>query len=178
VPWAWYPAAYSVLIDLLLDETRGPASVRDMFTQEDIDAVLNSAQDAVNALVTEVAPLPPPPAAPPTAPPPVRPVNASRDGTATHPSSGSLAPATIARILRLRVPVVVRLAERRMPLQDVLRIVPGTMLEFDRTVDNELDLMVKNHQIGGGVAVKVDEHFGLRITFVGDVKQRLQSLAR
>ena len=53
---------------------------------------------------------------------------------------------------------------------------PGTILEFDRTVDQELDLMISNRQIGCGVAVKVNEHFGLRITYIGDVKERINSL--
>ena len=36
--------------------------------------------------------------------------------------------------------------------------------------------MVNNKTIGIGVAVKVGENFGLRITRIGDLKQVIQSL--
>lgn len=63
-----------------------------------------------------------------------------------------------------------------MPVGEILKIVPGTILEFERDVDRELDLLVSNHQIGAGVAVKVDEHFGLRVTQIGRMQDRLQSI--
>lgn len=64
-----------------------------------------------------------------------------------------------------------------MPLCEILKIVPGTILEFDRRVDEQLDLLANKHQIGSGVAVKVNEQFGLRVTYIGDIKQRIRSLA-
>ncbi len=168
-----------------------------MFSQEDIDAVLNAAQTAVDALADETddlgvgsgssapnvrpqpAAMPPPASAQNTAPAAV----AVAEAPPPRPSAGrSAAPArkpdrsSVARILKLRVPVVVRLAERKMLLSEILKIVPGTILEFSRTVDEELDLMVNNYQIGAGVAVKVNERFGLRVTYVGDLRQRIESL--
>lgn len=83
----------------------------------------------------------------------------------------------IERILRLRVPVVVRLAERDMPLSEVLNMSPGSIVEFERNVNAELDLLVNNCRIGSGAAIKVGERFGIRVSFVGDVRQRIQSLA-
>ena len=80
------------------------------------------------------------------------------------------------RILGIQVPVVVRLAERAIPVSEVLKMSPGTILEFDRTVDMDLDLLVNNHQIGSGVAVKVNERFGLRIQKLGDLGERIRSL--
>ena len=49
-------------------------------------------------------------------------------------------------------------------------------MEFDRGVNEELDLMVNNRKIGTGQAVKIGEHFGLRVAFIGDAKQRIASL--
>jgi flagellar motor switch/type III secretory pathway protein FliN len=144
-----------------------------MFSQDEIDAVLNSAQDAVSELAGNVSTLvdqggqgrapaaaPSSVAAAPSPPPPT-----------ARPSTDRLK-----GILKLRVPVVVRLAERPMLLSEIMKIVPGKIIEFPRTVDEELDLLVNNHQIGSGVAVKVNERFGLRVTYVGDVKDRLKSL--
>lgn len=80
------------------------------------------------------------------------------------------------RVLKLRVPVVVRLAQRPIRLAEILKLTPGNILEFERTVDSELDLMVNNQVIGSGKAVKVNERFGLRIQSVGDPRQRLRQL--
>ena len=147
-----------------------------MFTQDDIDAVLNQAQTAVDALAEDVGELDRPamPAAPregrgaQTAVPSVRQPKVGANGR-----NGQ---GLVERLRRLKVPLVVRLAQRRMSLEEVMKMVPGTMVEFDRMVDHELDLMVNNHQIGAGVAVKVDEHFGIRVTYLGDIRERIQSL--
>lgn len=157
------------------------------FSQEDIDAVLNQAQTAVDTLVADVNNLeagkprqdaagPPLPVAP--APEPAGPGHAAA-GPSPVPSRQRPSPSKehIERILKLKVPVVVRLARRQMPVSEVLKIVPGTILEFEQVVDQELDLLANNRQIGAGVAVKVDEHFGLRVTYIGDIKDRINSLA-
>jgi flagellar motor switch protein FliN len=145
-----------------------------MFSQDEIDAVLNDAQSAVSELADNVSDLVakggPSSAQIPAA------VVAAAPTPQTPASPIGLSPDRIKRILRLKVPVVVRLAERRMLLSEIMKMVPGTILEFSRTVDEELDLLVNNRQIGQGVAVKVNERFGLRVTFVGDVRHRLISL--
>jgi flagellar motor switch protein FliN len=82
----------------------------------------------------------------------------------------------LAAVLRLEVPVIVRLGERRMPLREVLALVPGSIIELPKSAEAELDLLVNNKQIGVGAAVKVGENFGLRITYLGDVRQRIQAM--
>lgn len=82
----------------------------------------------------------------------------------------------LAAVLRLEVPVIVRLGERRMPLREVLALVPGSIIELPKNAEAELDLLVNNKQIGVGAAVKVGENFGLRITYLGDVRERIEAL--
>lgn len=79
------------------------------------------------------------------------------------------------QIMKLDVPVIVRLAARQIPLGDVLRLVPGAILELGKDAEGELDLMVNNRAIGSGSAVKVGENFGIRLSYVGD--PRLRTLA-
>jgi flagellar motor switch protein FliN/FliY len=86
-------------------------------------------------------------------------------------------PANLEQILRLEVPIVVRLAERAMDLSEVVRIVPGTIIELPKSAEAELDLCVNNRAIGCGRAVKVGENFGLRITFMGNVAERVKTMA-
>jgi len=81
-----------------------------------------------------------------------------------------------AQIQRLEVPLVVRLGERSMRVAEVVRLVPGAIIELPKHADAELDLLVNNKPIGCGTAVKVGENFGLRVTYIGDVASRLEAV--
>ena len=80
------------------------------------------------------------------------------------------------RILRLEVPIIVRLGQQRLRTRDVVSLVPGAIIELNKTAEEELDLLVNNKQIGSGAAVKVGENFGLRVTYIGDVRERIAAL--
>jgi flagellar motor switch protein FliN len=69
-------------------------------------------------------------------------------------------------LLRVRVPVVVTLAENRQPLRRILELGPGSIIQFDKSCDEMLDLSVGTHPIASGEAVKVGDKFGLRITSI------------
>jgi flagellar motor switch protein FliN/FliY len=80
------------------------------------------------------------------------------------------------RILRLQVPVIVKLAERRLAMSEVLRLGVGAIIEFSKANGEPLELLINNKAIGLGEAVKVGENFGLRITQIGDVKAVIRSM--
>jgi len=82
----------------------------------------------------------------------------------------------VGRILRLEVPIIVRLGERKLLLSEVLRLGTGAIIEFSKRSDEPLELLINNKMIGVGETVKVGENFGLRITQIGDVKQLIQAL--
>ena len=96
---------------------------------------------------------------------------------AQRPPIGA-SPSELQRILHLQVPVIVRLAERKLPCSEVLRLGVGAIIEFSKSSDEPLELLINNKPIGVGVTVKVGENFGLKITQVGDVKQVIQSMGR
>jgi flagellar motor switch protein FliN/FliY len=81
-------------------------------------------------------------------------------------------------ILRIEVPVIVQIASRPMPVDDVLKLAPGAIIELPKLADEELEILVANKQIGLGTAVKVGENFGVRVSYVGDVRQRIAALGR
>ncbi|MFQ5423385.1 MAG: FliM/FliN family flagellar motor switch protein [Phycisphaerae bacterium] len=145
-----------------------------MFSQDDIDAVLNDAEQAVNSLADQTDALTGTTAAPAAPASRTVPLPSESDGP-THRSPTR--PGNVHRILRLRVPVVVRLAECTMSVGEIMRMSPGSIIEFDRPVEAVLDLLVNNVQIGAGEAIKAGEHFGLRITNIGDLHQKIESLA-
>ncbi len=81
------------------------------------------------------------------------------------------------RILRLEVPVIVKLAERKLLLSEVMRLGVGAIIEFVKSSNEPLELLINNKTIGVGETVKVGENFGLRITRIGDIRQIAQSLS-
>jgi flagellar motor switch protein FliN/FliY len=82
------------------------------------------------------------------------------------------------RILHMQVPVIVKLAERKLTLAEVMRLGPGAIIEFMKSNDEPLELLINNKPIGLGDAVKVGENFGLKINQIGDVKEVIRSLGR
>ena len=85
-------------------------------------------------------------------------------------------PVELGRILRLEVPVIVKLAERKLSLSEVMRLGAGAIIEFFKSSEEPLELLINNKVVGVGEAVKVGENFGLRITQVGDVKDIIRTM--
>jgi flagellar motor switch protein FliN len=81
------------------------------------------------------------------------------------------------RILRMEVPVIVKLGERKLLLSEVMRLGVGAIIEFSKRSDEPLELLINNKTIALGETVKVGENFGLRITQIGDIRNVIQSLA-
>lgn len=92
----------------------------------------------------------------------------------TAPSSRTTG--ELSRILRLEVPMIVRLAERRLAMSEVMRLGSGAIIEFSKASDQPLELLVNNKPIALGEAVKVGENFGIRLTYLGDVKQIIAAM--
>jgi flagellar motor switch protein FliN len=95
---------------------------------------------------------------------------------AQRPALPSGQQAELKRILRLQVPMIVKLAERRLTLTEVLRLGVGAIIEFSKSSEEPLELLVNNKPIAVGDAVKVGENFGLKITQIGDVRTLIRTL--
>lgn len=72
-------------------------------------------------------------------------------------------------ILDLEFPLIVQIASRSMPVRDVLELEHGSIIEFPRSADEELEILVNNTVVGQGTAVKVGENFGVQISWIGDL---------
>ncbi len=82
----------------------------------------------------------------------------------------------IRRILRVSVPVIVKLADKRLPLGEIIDVSPGSIIEFAKSAEQPLELLVNNQSIGRGIAVKVGEKFGLRIDQILPREETIRSL--
>lgn len=94
------------------------------------------------------------------------------------PTTAPPATSELKRILQLQVPVIVKLAERKLALSEVMRLGVGAIIEFFKSSNEPLELMINNKTIAIGEAVKVGENFGLRIKQVGDLQQLIESLGK
>jgi flagellar motor switch protein FliN/FliY len=114
--------------------------------------------------------------------PPAPRVAASHD-MVTEPSSFA-APTRVAphggtdvrRLLAIEVPVIVQLGMRRLTVNEVMRLAVGAIIEFGKSAEEELDLLVNNKAVGKGHAVKVGENFGIKITTMDSVKETIRKL--
>lgn len=73
----------------------------------------------------------------------------------------------LARLRHLPVQVSVRLAEKKIPMLQLLSITPGMLITFSKSCEDLLDLYVNNSRYCRGEAVKIGENFGLKINQVG-----------
>jgi len=80
------------------------------------------------------------------------------------------------RIMRLEVPLIVQIAERRMMLSEVTSLTHGSIIELPKAIDEPLDVLINNAMIGHGHAVKVSENFGVHLTKVASLKDRVGAL--
>lgn len=66
-------------------------------------------------------------------------------------------------LLRIKLPAVVVLARKKQPLSEILKLVPGAIIQFDKSCEEPLEMEVGGRLLAKGEAVKVGEKFGLRI---------------
>ncbi len=80
------------------------------------------------------------------------------------------------RILKMKVPVIVKVAEKKMTMANVLKLNIGSIIQFDKDAYQHIDLMANNRTIGLGQPVKIGENFGLRIVQICDISETIRSL--
>jgi len=79
-------------------------------------------------------------------------------------------------LLRIRVPVVVTLARKKQALGRVVELGPGSILQFDKSCEEMLELDAGELPVALGEAVKVGDKFGLRITSMVLPGERFQAV--
>ncbi len=83
---------------------------------------------------------------------------------------------TIDAIMKLDVPFVVVLGERRLNVRTVRQWIPGSIIELPINSDEELDVRINNRSIGKGSAVKIGENFGVRVTSIVGKESRINAM--
>ena len=79
-------------------------------------------------------------------------------------------------ILSMKIPVIVKIAEKNMVISSILKLNLGSVITFEKDAYQNVDLMVNNSTIGLGQPVKIGENFGLRIIQINDIQDTIKSL--
>ena len=88
------------------------------------------------------------------------------DPPATLPDSSSANIGRLNFFMDLELDVTLRLGGRDLLLKDILDLVPGSVLELDRQVNDPADLLLDGKLIAKGEVVMVSGNYGLRVTEV------------
>jgi len=80
-------------------------------------------------------------------------------------------------LLKIKVPLSVKLVETRQPVKHVLEMALGTILQLEKSCEETLSLEVGDQEIAQGEVVKVGDRFGLRITSITLPGERFLPLA-
>ncbi len=101
-------------------------------------------------------------------------------GSAEPPSQGlTLDPAAqknLAMLFEVDLDLSVSFGTTEMPLQDVLKLASGSIVELNRSVNEPVDVLVNNCVVARGDVVVIDGNYGIRITEIVSRKERIQSI--
>lgn len=107
-----------------------------------------------------------------TAAPAIQPVAFGQLGTGPRADSGR----NLDLLLDVEIPISVEVGRTQMSLDEVLRLVPGSVIALDKRAEDPVDLRVNGKLVARGEVVLVDDTYGLRITQIVDAAGRLESL--
>jgi len=79
-------------------------------------------------------------------------------------------------IMDVRLPVRVRIGNKKMLLKDVLTMDIGSVVELNQLANDPLEILIGDKRVAYGEVVIVDGNFGVQITEIGSKKERLEQL--
>ena len=72
--------------------------------------------------------------------------------------------AAMGLLMDMELPMVVRFGSTRMLLRDLLKLTGGSIIEFNRSQENPVEILVNRRIVARGSAIVVDGNYGVRIT--------------
>lgn len=82
----------------------------------------------------------------------------------------------LAALLDVQLPVSIRFGETEMLLEDVVKLGVGSVIELNSAVDDPVELVVNGRCFARGEVVTVDGFYGVRITEITSVGERIKSV--
>lgn len=85
-------------------------------------------------------------------------------------------PQNLDLLLDISLPVTIELGRTSMLIRDVLEIGPGSVIELQKLSGEPVDLYINDKRFALGEVVVIDENFGIRITELLSVEDRIKAL--
>jgi flagellar motor switch protein FliN/FliY len=79
--------------------------------------------------------------------------------------------------LNIELPITIRFGLKKMLLQDVVQVNAGATIEFDRRVNDPVEILVNGRAVARGEAVVVRGNYGIRIIEIADRNDWLETSA-
>lgn len=79
-------------------------------------------------------------------------------------------------LLHIEVPIRVILAAKKMKVNDIVNMGVGTIIQFDKSCEDTLDVEIGRQKIAEGEAVKIGDKFGVRVTSMTMPEERYIAL--
>jgi len=82
----------------------------------------------------------------------------------------------IEALMDLDLPVIIELGRTTMFIRDILELGPGSIVELNKLSGEPVDLYINEKRFARGEVVVIDESFGIRITDLVKIEDRIRSL--
>ncbi len=89
---------------------------------------------------------------------------------------GMAEPKNLSLLLDISLPVTIELGRTSMLIKDVLELGPGSVIELNKLSGEPVDLYVNDKKFALGEVVVIDENFGIRITELLQIEDRLKAI--
>ena len=98
------------------------------------------------------------------------------DTSADKPNEAGDSMANLAALLDVQLAVSIRFGETEMLLEDVVKLGIGSIIELNSAVDEPVKLIVNGRCFARGEVVTVDAFYGIKITEITSVGERIRSV--
>ena len=103
-----------------------------------------------------------------------------------HPETSDPLPNAVAQnsgnwdmdsLLNVELPISISFGSLEMPLEDILKLDAGSIIELDKSVNDPVAIIVNHRPIAKGEMVAIEGNCGVRILEVQSTADRIRSLS-
>jgi flagellar motor switch protein FliN/FliY len=114
--------------------------------------------------------------APPPAVEPAKPGPARTDQDAPQPGLVPAGSRTMELLMDVDLPISISFGKAQLAMKDVLKLTTGSIVELNRGVNDQVEVLVNQCLIARGEVVVVEGNYGVRIQEIASRQERLRSL--
>ena len=85
-----------------------------------------------------------------------------------------ISPSNLAIAMKIKLPLIVGIAAKRMRMELIQNMCPGTIIEFKKMSGENLDVLAANTKVATAEAVIINQCFGVQIRSIVDPKAMLK----